>query len=168
MRYDKSGAQVLIDFAHHAVHHGFLFTVSDFDTDIDIAAPKYWLFRTPNTNKRIHIIFDVGVSGGVQVDLYESPTITADGTAITPFNNDFNRNDVSVLLVFKDPTVTADGTLKTSTRIGASGPGNSDKVGGNLRPGSEYILKQNTNYILKITSDANDTKATMIAEYYEV
>ena len=57
MKQDKTGSEILIDVLHHKVHHGLLNFVCDAGTNVQIASPKYWEFKTPDTSKRIHFNF---------------------------------------------------------------------------------------------------------------
>ena len=160
------GAQVGIDFAHHEVHEGCHFIVSDYDSDVDTAAPKYWRFVAPNTATRCHFIFTVscGPSGGIWT-FYEAPTVTVNGTGITPRNNDRNSANVAELVASYDPTVTANGTLLWTTILGSSG--GSSRVGGESQSRIEVILDQGTTYVLKFAQTSNDTSAAIIAKWYE-
>lgn len=49
--------------------------------------------------------------GPNDVDFYEGTTVSANGATITPFNNDRNSSTTAGLLVYDTPTITADGTL---------------------------------------------------------
>ena len=155
-----------IELEHHEVHEGNFYTISDYDNDVDIIAPKYWHLKTPDTVKRIHIKMEVGANGADLVEFFETPTLTGNGTALTPKNNDRNSANATTLLVYYDPTVTADGTRITADLIGTNN--NKTIIGGSIRNGAEFILKRNTSYLVKFSPVADNTKATFKAEFYEI
>ena len=157
---------VTIDQEHHQVHVGKFFTVSDNDTDIDTGAPKYWRITTPNTAIRVHCVITVNVIAEALMEFFENPTITGAGTGLTAFNNDRNSATAATATTFFDTTVSNDGTKILSVRVGGNNP--SGRVGGTGRTEAEFILKQNEDYIIKITPDADNDKGSIIIEWYEV
>lgn len=40
LKVDDHGNIITIDFVHHEIHEGDHFTVTDYDSDVDTAAPK--------------------------------------------------------------------------------------------------------------------------------
>ena len=161
MKQDKLGADVAIDYWHSKAHHGLLWKLVDTGANVQIASPKYWHIRTPNTSKRIHFYLIGNANAAVKIELYEAPTFTLDGTAITPLNSDrSNTIATTVLLAFKDPTLTVDGTLIATKQISTAG--------GSVQVNDdEIILAKNTDYFLKFTVGANGTNVVLAAKYYE-
>ncbi len=165
MKIDKSDSQVVIDVLHHKVHHGLLNIVSDAGANVQIATPKYWQFKTPNTSKRIHFNFVGEASAVCKIEFYETPTLT-DGTALSILNADRNIASPATLLAYKDPSVSVEGTLIAIMYIGSSG--GSVRISGESKRDIEYILKQNTSYTAKFTVAANGTNVAVMADWYEV
>ena len=163
---DLSGSLVSIPVEHHMVHEGKYFTATDYDTDIDISAPKYWRITAPNTTTRIHCTIMVYVDAAGLVQFYENPTISTAGTSLTAYNNDRNSSTAPTATVFKDTTTSNDGTLLEQAYLGTSN--NRTKIGGDSRQAVEFILEQNEDYIVKFTPAADDTQATIAVEWYEL
>ena len=155
-----------IEMEHHEVHEGNFYTAIVYDADVDSgeALAKEVLLTTPNTAKRIHIKIQVTGTGTGFIQLTENPSVSA-GTAVTLYNNDRNSGNSSTLVVKYDPTVTADGTIIYQDWIPAEIKG---KIGGVVRPGAEWILKQNEDYLIRVVSDADNNKISIVMEFYEV
>ena len=158
-----------IDSVHHEIHEGDHYTAISYDADTDIATPKRWSLVAPDTTVRCHVVFEVevGVSGGV-IEFSESPSVLAAGTAITAYNNDRNSANTATMLVNQDTTTQApnnDGTILTSETVGSAGA--QAKFGGTTNNRYEWILKQATTYIVKLTATANNTVSTIRVRWYE-
>jgi len=85
----------------------------------------------------------------VTIEFFESPTVTAPGTAGTPIAKNRIVSAIPTTSVFLNPTVTSDGTrLDIDKLLGA----NKDVGGRDLH--TEWLLKPNTDYIFKITNSS--------------
>jgi len=155
-----------IEFEHHMVHDGYSYSVSDHDSSVDIASPKYWHIITPNTAKRCHVKIAVISDHAALVEFFENPTTTANGTALAAYNNDRNSINATTMSFYYDPTVTADGTRLVVEYIGTYNP--KTRIGGSSRAETEFILKQNEQYLVKVTPENDNTKVTVQIEFYEV
>ena len=167
---DIASAKVTIDSAHHEIHEGKFFTFVIIDTDVDIAAPKYVRITSPDTTTRIHFTGQVYVTASSLIELYENPTINAAGGAITIYNNDRNSGNAATATAFEDTTTQApnnDGTLIDSGRAGGAARPNF-RIGGETARRNEWILKQNEDYLIKITPDADNTEVIVSITWYEV
>lgn len=162
----QTHAQNTIDYAHHEIHSGSHFFWTDYDTDVDTGAPKYYRITTPNTTKWAHMLFILYSEGVGTWQLFENPTVNAAGTPATLLNNDRNSLTAATLVIAPDPTSTADGTLIKTWRTG-SGTNASTRVGTESRGESELILKQNEDYFLKFTPDSDNAKVKLELEWYE-
>lgn len=163
---DSSDALVTIDFDHHEIHEGCHFTATVYDADVDIAAPKYVRVTAPNTATRIHMILFVSGDGGFLFQFYENPTLLAAGAGVTAYNNDRNSGNAATATVFQDTTTQGpnnDGTLLDASYSG----GEKKRVSGDIGSRDEWILKQDEDYLVKVTADADNTKITVIAKWYE-
>ena len=161
---DSLGYLVAIEVEHHKVHEGDFYTASDYDNNVLVAAPKYWLIRTP-ANLRFHTKINIESDTGCLLEFFENPTINVNGVVLTAFNNDRNSAKTSIVQFYGDPTVGADGTRIQVARVGA---GREKKLGGVARLAAEWILKENEEYLVKVTVDANGANVTMNAEGYEI
>jgi hypothetical protein len=167
IRLDKATNTLqVLDYEHHEIHAGSHFVYYDYDADVDTGAPKYYRITTPDTTKWAHMQFVLYSEGAGTWRLYENPTVNAPGTTATVFNNDRNSATTATLVVAYDATSTADGTLIKIWSTG-SGTTNPTRVGSESRSSVELVLKQNEDYFLKFTPDADNAKAKVSMHWYE-
>lgn len=163
---EYSGAQAQIDIQHLMVHAGRYFSASDVDLLVAIASPKEWLFRMPDLEDyEIHCQFAISSSAQCVVELFENPTVSADGSEITPVNHHRTSTYASRVEVYSDPTVTDDGDRLNVAGIGSTG--GSVKIGGVARNNAEWDLIPGTLYLIRVTVAANDSVVSQNAEWYE-
>jgi len=153
-----------IDYAHHEVHAGSHFMYSD-AVELASGAAQYYLITTPDTTKWAHIGYELGGSVITQFEIYEGTDKT--GTSLqTVFNNDRNSGKTATTTIHKGVSGgTTDGAL-IHLHKGGSSTG-STREGVSSGSGEEIILKQNTKYILRITSGTNGNLTNVILEWYE-
>lgn len=155
-----------IDYEHHEIHSGSHFYVSGFNTLATDATTIVGL-TTPNTTKEIHLIFMVNATSQTEIAIYEGCEITG-GIASTPFNNNRNSENASVITSVINPTVTTPGTLIESQSGGKAGDKpNAANLNGIATRSREIILKQNTCYTVQITSRDDDNIVSFLSEWYE-
>ena len=159
----SSSATITLDFAHHEIHEGEHYTVADF-TDLANGATYNLLFVTPDTTVRIHMLFQVATEAEATITLFEDTTTSSDGTAITEV---CNRRDASGgtadLVVTHTPTITGDGTQLARGKTGSG-----RQLGGEIRGEDEWILDQNSKYMLRITNDtATNNWVSWLIAWYE-
>ena len=163
-------AKVSISLTHHEIHQGRHYTVAVLDVSVDIIAPKYVRITSPDTPTRIHFVGVVSADGASLVEFYEDPTLLAAGNALIEYNNDRNSLNAATATTFEDTTTQApnnDGTLLFAGRVGGTGVGQT-RISGQLADREEWILKQNEDYLIKVTVDANATEVTIVLTWYEV
>jgi hypothetical protein len=159
---------IIIDIEHHKIHKGVHYACQDYDDDVDTATPKYWLVVTPNTSTRVHFNFNTIASKQGLIEFFENPTITDNGTAITPCNSDRNSSNTAELLCYKDPTISSDGTRLGVNVTGSDSASVVGGSGGSSKRDDEFILKQNTGYIVKFTTKVNDARVSNCFKWYEI
>lgn len=163
----NNGGICQIEFYHYRIHEGRYYTVADYATGITDAAPKYWHIKAPDSAVRGHCVIALACSESVLASFYEAPTLGANGTELTALNNDRNSANTTTFLYYKDPTVNADGTLLWNDKMGTNN--SKTRVGAQSRQNAEYILKQNTSYVVKILPDNGVTAAiSCVIEIYEL
>jgi hypothetical protein len=86
--------------------------------------------------------------GPVEVRLIEAPTVTDDGTLITPVNRNRNSDNTSDTIVYGAPT-SSGGTNVYQNKVYETGTG-SHTQGGSIEMPSIFVLKDNTDYIFEI------------------
>lgn len=140
------------DWLHQKVHEGELFTASYKTPDgapVADNASLDILIRTGTAAP--HIEFTVSCAQAYEAILYESTTVTDNGTQLSERNRNRRSNKTSVVDAFHTPTVTATGNLILHEL--ASGI-----LGGVSRSEEEWILKPNTNYLLRLTNRAGSAQ----------
>lgn len=154
-----------IDYEHSEIHAGSHFKAGYQDitmSDEDIIA---LVFTTPDTTKWAHWTLTAQSTGLCVVQLFRAPTLSAEGTAITPFNRNENSDKTADVVVKHTPTITTNGTKLTEKWLG-SDAGKYD-IGGSTRGASEIILKQNTQYLVLCTAGADAIKCAIGGDWYE-
>ena len=114
------------------------------------------------SSKAVYMNFSASSIGGMQFDIFEGASGISAGSNLIPRNSNRllsdNLTDVSVSL---EPTISSNGTNIYSQQVGA------DREAGQTQGLNKIILKPSTNYIFKMTSDANDNEINYCAEWYE-
>lgn len=127
---------------HCKVSCGLLFHASKVWEDLaDDGFATYLV--TCHANYHVMTYFEFNSEGAAIIELYETPTVTGNGTAVTPRNMNRNYSDVLNTLVFHTPTCSADGTLLKQKLIGSgkAGSGQGDAVHWHLKKGLSYYVK---------------------------
>ncbi len=158
---EVSGALTVIDIPHSRVHEGEVFKAVFVDADLDSAAVANIRIVAPNTLVRCHVVFMVQSTLGLAWELYRDTTHTV-GTGITSYNKEQNSSDSATMTVSHTASGGSDGTQIDAGAFGAK------KTGGVDRGDEEWILEQNTVYLLKATSAVNDNKVVLSVLWYEV
>ena len=149
-----SRSLLIIDLALHELNKGDSYISSDV-TDLGGTANKTFLLVTPNTTKWVHLLYVVEHELEITVSFYEGATITSNGTTISSYNRNRNSIKTAKLAVHHTPGVANDGTLIRSQQLG-----NGKMAGGASRGINEFILKPNSNYLLRVTNETNNNNVT--------
>lgn len=136
-----------IDYAHHEIHSGSSFFVWD-RQDLSNGAVFDYTVITPNTTKWAHFVLEAVSESEMCVQMYEDPTLSANGTAMVEYNKNRNSSKTATTQVLYTPTVTSVGT----TVIFEDQWGSGRKIGGGSRGVEEWILKQDTKYLVRFTN----------------
>lgn len=161
-----SNAQIIVNEVHHKTHDGNAYRVCNIDTALTNGSNIDLLFITGSVHT--HIQYYANVGGNATIFLYEDTTFTGGtGTLQTLFNKNRNSLNTSSNAVRLNPTVTGVGTLLQPMLA----PGGSGGItnGGSISERWEWVLKPNTNYLLRLTNIAGTTQPFHLAsEWYEV
>ncbi len=160
-------ALVVIPSSHSHIHDGHRFFYSELIT-LASAGTRDILIATPDTTKWAHFT-ELSIAGNKEtnVKVYEDTTTSADGTGLTEINRNRNSGTVNTTVLTHTPTVSDVGTLIFEVQFGeATGPASS-RAGGAGATRQEVILKQNTKYLIRITSAANDNDISNFFDWYE-
>lgn len=164
-RLDKATNSIqTIDYEHHEVHAGSHFFYTDSVALNDTGTQDY-MITTPNTTKWAHLVFVASGSAITTVQIYEGSD--KNGTTLqTVFNSDRNSATVATVTVHKGTSGgTTDGTLIWQRKSGAATQ--QSRTGMEATRGAEKILKQNTKYIIRITSGTNANLTNLALDWYE-
>ena len=160
-------AFVIVDAFHAMIHIGRAFHLSDYDASVDIATPKRYRFVTPvEARGEAHFEWIVNADGPCIIELYEGPTSSGAGSALTPRNRKRESSNTTILTVTKDSTVSAPGTQLEIQRLGIGG-NPSKSAGGDSNGRHEWELNGNTIYEVVITPDSNGTEVWASFDWYE-
>jgi len=145
-----SGAVGVIEQEHLKIHLGQAYTVSDRFTILNAGGIREFLAIVPAGVFPHFRSFTVTSDGGPNdVDFYEGTTVSANGTLITPRNNNRNLPDNAELLVYDSPTVTDDGLSLEPILI----PGTKQSGSFGSEASNEWILKQDEVYMIRIVNN---------------
>ncbi len=150
-----------LDHSHHEVHEGDAYTYCEQNT-LNADATRDLLIVTPDTGVWGHFLWRIRGSGEASMALYEGTTTSNDGTGVTEVNRNRNSANTSDLVVTHTPTITGVGTVICMQHFGSS-----QKAGGEERAVNEFILKQNTKYLLRVTSEAASNDLSTEIDWYE-
>jgi hypothetical protein len=141
-----------VDIDHFFTHAGATFSNSDTATVTQLSF-KDFLIITPAVSESHLITFHMtSTQANAEVVIYEEPTTTDNGTALTLFNKNRNSVKVAETLVYRDPTVTVVGTqLEHDLIVGGKQSGGLDFS----ESGEEWVLKASTKYLIRYNNNAN-------------
>jgi hypothetical protein len=161
--------QVFLDMEYHKVHTQKHFTGSDYDSDVDVLTPKYWHIKSPNTDMRAHLVFNVYAGLPVLFEVYKNPTIAeaGDGTPFVFQNNDLSVANGAQTTLFADPTITEDGTRIFVRVIGSTGVTPIGAQGGKIKRDVGFIMAQNQSILFKVTPYADNTPVSIDIDWFE-
>ena len=149
---DKSGGVRTSSELQSAVHDGNMFSFTNNGT-ITSGASLILLGRT--TSKQVHFDgFNMDISqGAFLVEMFEAPTVTTTGTIQTVVNRNRASTIVATMSLYTGATVSANGTLLANDKLLHVGSG-TKILSGTATIDDGWILKVNTDYIIKLTNQA--------------
>ena len=162
-----TGAIETIDYSHHEIHSGsHYFAV--YSALKDNAGTIEVRIATPNTTKWAHmrIVVDSGLAATAQLWMNTTKTHVADN-AITPMNRNHNSDNTSGLTICHTPGGAEAAAAALTQYIGAATVSGKAAAGGNATNEAEFILKQNTAYLIRGTSRADGNSLSIILDWYE-
>ena len=158
----KTTALKMIEYEHHEIHGGSSFTTS-YKADISNGANLDLLVVTSDTTKWAHLTYEMDVELETDILIYEGVTATA-GDAVVAYNRDRNSLTAATVVVTSTPTSITPGT----TLIRSYHLGSGRSLGGGARATHEFILKQNTKYLIRLTnSTTNNNYMSVKLDWYE-
>ena len=159
-RFDISNVPVSIDWVHHQIHLGNLFSFSNISA---VSANHVLEFLVSTGASMPHLRPILQSDDACRLDLYEGTTTSNDGTPGTIYNRNRNSARTLTATVFVTPTLTADGTLIHSEQLQTA----KGSYGGKDEWDREFILKPNTKYLLRFTAGNAAISLNVILDMYD-
>ena len=157
----------VIDYAHHEAHGGsaYFAVYSGLANDTDFIEVR---IQTPDTTKWAHMVITIDSALACTSELW-TPTTKTDvsGNRITPLNRDNNSSNTTGLTICHTPAGTQTGDANLLQYIGAAAVSGRVNTGGGTGSRGEFILKQNSSYLIKVTSRADSNALSILLDWYE-
>ena len=152
--------------AHHEVHEGNHFEVAG-SFSLASADTSLIVFDVADTTKISHMIFSFDVLAATTIVISEGGAYIRAPDTLNVVNNNRNSSIVSIMdtvfAIHNDSTlISRYGTTLFTHTLGAG-----QKTAGTLKRESELLLKNDSLFIIKITSDAASNKVDYEFLWYE-
>jgi len=159
-----TGSINVVDYEHHEIHSGSYFRAG-FQKDIASGGTATFAITTPDTTKWLHFRPAVDTELEATIMLYENPTSITGGSAVTPRNANRNSINTSGASCVSDCTYNATGAIVLGNQV----LGSKKDAGGNGESQFEWVLKQNTIYLLVVINDATGAtnECNIKCQWYE-
>jgi len=160
-------ALTTIDYAHHEIHGGSAYyAVRSELGDTDATAEVR--IQTPNTTKWAHMTITIDVALAATAALWKATTMTHEaGNLMTPINRNHNSSKSSGLVICHTPGGSQAGDPALTRYIGSASVSGKADVGGSGGSRGEFMLAQNTAYLIRVTSRADANAMSIVLDWYE-
>lgn len=148
------GGLLVTPIEHSLVADGVVFSCF-YSYLLVAAATSKWLHVKVPATHTCHIRWRFMSEAKIDYYIYENPTLTNDGTALTEFDLNRTTSNASNVDVFHTPTITNVGTMIDNGMIGTSGF--LFDSGGSVSPMEDWIFKASESYL--IGANNNDAAA---------
>ena len=148
------GGLLVTPIEHNLVHDGVVFSCFHSFLLTASATSKWLHVKVPATHT-CHIRWRFMSEAKIDYYVYENPTLTNDGTALTEFDLNRVTANASNIDVFHTPTITNVGTMIDNGMIGTSGF--IFDSGGSVSNMEDWIFKPSESYL--IGANNNDAAA---------
>lgn len=158
---EATRAITTIEYEHHEIHEGNSYILYVVSHDLDNADTLDLTVITANTTRWMHTVWTAEGTSAIHIYLYEDAVTNVAGGALTALNRDRNSSNTASATFREGDTFTALGDLIWEWHTGDK------KVGGAGGERDEYILKQGTQYLFRIQSEADNNKVSGQVDFYE-
>ncbi len=148
------GGLVVTPIEHSLVQDGVVFACFYSYLLVAAATSKWLHVKVPATHV-CHIRWRFMAEAKIDYYIYENPTLTNDGVALTEFDMNRTTANASNVDVFHTPVITAVGTMIDNGMIGTSGF--LFDSGGSVSPMEDWLFKASESYL--IGANNNDAAA---------
>jgi len=167
------GSLITIPIEHHEIHCGDSYETSHIADlgngdvlDVLIIVPNEGLSEThpgdAQDTKQYHFKGTVSTELETTIEFFEGVSVSANGNALNVFCRNRNFTVGDTIDIYESPTVTSTGTRLVVAKLGSA-----KSYGGTLGRQDEFILKDNTSYILRITNNVTTSNWVSVnLDYY--
>lgn len=162
----ESGALVTLNWHDELVHNERMWHSASTRIVVAIAGTTNFLLRIPAAvadGYATHFWYRIESTGQISADLYENPTITLVGNARPPVNVNRESAETTAVTCFSESTIGVNGTYLTSRVFGAA----KGKAGGVAESGSAWHGSVDEDYLLVVTTHANDIEICVTWRFHE-
>lgn len=159
-------ALLTINPNHYEIHEGCHYKFFSYNDDLDEGQTLEYILTTPDTLNWGHLIWKVDGALKTLVEIFEDTTHTTD-VSQPVYNSNRNSSNVAGITIHTSNDDGVDGTRIDGASFGLATIGVVGGAGGGERGESEWVLKQNTKYLIKITSGSDDNNVSLKMSFYE-
>lgn len=159
---DLTGSSIEIPYDQERIHSGRAYVASYKTPDASPLADNAAIdFLILNAAKAIHLVFTFSGNSDVEIQFYENTAVSNNGTQVPIIGLNRQRSLPQTPVVWRGPTITAIGDL-LYTDFRTYG------VGTEFSHFMEWILRPNTNYLIRGINRAGNTQPVyMLIEWDE-
>lgn len=160
----------VITHEHVLVHEGEFFQTCVLNTSVANTSAIQLLIQCA-ASKSVHLYVKLVAGGDALFQMYEGPTFSAAGDALTAHNHNRVSSKTASGVFTSSPTVSDNGTLMCQEFLaGGTGQGNGATPGAVQGLATEqYVLSPGEDYLLKLTNNAGSNQPLqIIVAFYEV
>jgi hypothetical protein len=166
----STDANATVDYEHKEVHAGKAFYNTRVTSFIDVGDIQSIRLKTPDTTTWIHMLWVIEAQANVLIELREGITdnIAPESNWVKNRNRNYSDDDTELVLdVTLNAAATAGTVIWSWSAGGAAANPSVAKTPGVVRASGEFVLKQNENYELRITSTVDDNVTSSYITWYE-
>lgn len=162
---DLTGVLASIDSSHHEIHEGNHFICNH---EVTLTDEQIYYIKFATGDKYTHLYGNISSSGGISVVFYEDSTGGMTGGDDCPkINSNRVSTKVSVCTVTKGVAAPVTPGTAMYTRTSGGGTGVLSQPGIVSRE-DEFVLKKNSVYLFKVTSNSLNNIVDMLFNWYEL
>ena len=150
----------MIEEQHRLIHDGMYFSTSGKQTAWADATTREFLIVPPaGCYPHVQVMLLTFGRGDIDFVAYEGPNITDNGTALTARNVNRNSTNTPDLALYATPTTTDDGVMEFQLWVPPTATGNGQSANGisGVGQGSEWVLKPETPWLVRLTNNSGAT-----------
>lgn len=171
-KVDASGSQVQITHQHSKVHQGVYYGVTHLFETVGNNSTADILIKCSASYEN-HAVIVIGNEGNCKLQVFETPDLGGNGTAIDIVNHNRSSANVSSSTAFHTPSLNSPFTYGASLFNGGLflPGGTKDKGGGALSTaaGEQWVWAKSKNYLVRVTNISGSAQNISIdIAFYEV